>query len=93
MTIKKVIHEFSKQAKESGRAGNVFFEGRVLYSYGHHFPLAFIRGGRAFINTSKYSVSTSRQQSYTRQELAGAYELTEMTTEDIKTQIAEDSRG
>ena len=23
-----------------GRAGNIFFEGGILYSYGKHFPLA-----------------------------------------------------
>jgi hypothetical protein len=57
---------------ESGRAGNVFFENGVLYSYGHHFPLAQITPrGNVILNTRKYSVSTSRHQSLTRRAFDG----------------------
>jgi hypothetical protein len=92
MSIKKLVAVFAEQQKPKGRAGNVYFDGRVLYSYGAHFPMAYIRGGRAFLNVQKYSVSTSRQQGYTHAALAHAgYEITQTDTAGIKAIIAEES--
>jgi len=67
----KVIEKFFERSQEEGRAGNVFFEGSALYSYGKHFILAqFMVGlsGTAFIaiNNSSYSVTTSKHQHSTR---------------------------
>lgn len=55
------------QGKRAGNVKNLIIEGNVVYSYGHHFPIA-IRlwdGDRfKFIwNKDKYSSTTSRHQS------------------------------
>lgn len=56
---------FAGQEKKSGKAGNVYFKGNVLYSYGEHWPLAILDVDRkiAYVNSSKYSASTSKQTS------------------------------
>jgi len=62
-----------KSGKEY-RGGNVFASDGVLYSYGHHFPLAIRRPAEFnhkdktewyLLNGDKYSVSTSKHQSIT----------------------------
>ena len=40
------------------KSGNVFSENGVLYSYGHHWPLAMNRNGTMYINVSRYSNTT-----------------------------------
>jgi hypothetical protein len=45
--------------------GSLFFQDDVLYSYGHHFPLAFrkVRGtSKIVVNGDKFSVTTSGHQ-------------------------------
>lgn len=91
-SMKELAAEFADQKKEKGRAGNVFYERGVIYSYGYHFPMAYIRGGRAFINSSRYSVSTSRQQSAVRAAL-GRYEHTELNTAALVELIREEKAG
>ena len=47
--------------------GNIYFEGRTLYSYGRHFPLAYhTRQGVYLLNGDRYSVTTAGHQSGTR---------------------------
>ena len=47
----------------SGHGSNMFIEGQAIYSYGHHFPIAYHRSdGTWFYNNSHYSSSTSKQQ-------------------------------
>jgi hypothetical protein len=41
----------------------------VVYSYGHHYPLAFNLKGLDFINTEGYSVTTSKHISWAWQAL------------------------
>lgn len=61
-----ICHDFAQGTKENERGGNVFFEtdykgNRVLYSYGHHFPIAKITPeGDCFFTTSRYSVTTAK---------------------------------
>jgi len=42
---------------------NLFFEKEVLYSYGHHFPLAVDLGRLYVLNGDRYSKTTSSHQS------------------------------
>jgi len=66
-------HVFAQFSQESGRShnGNLFFEGRALYSYGRHYVAAYLAPapgnpagvGVALINADSYSVSTSRHVS------------------------------
>lgn len=68
----EVAHVWAAQTQEHGKAGNVFFEGPVIYSYGRHFPLAKIythaeTGERvALFNPARRSVSTTQHQSAAR---------------------------
>lgn len=73
-----VAHVWAQQSQTEGRShnGQFYFEGDTIYSYGHHFPAAKLvktkDGEQAvLLNDRKYSVSTSRHQSYVRQALAG----------------------
>jgi hypothetical protein len=92
MSIKKLAAEYAAMSKEKGRAGNVFYENGVIYSYGYHFPIAYIRGTRAFINSDRYSVSTSRQQSAVQSALSG-FEFKHMNTADLKALIQQEGRA
>lgn len=51
---------------------NIMCDGETIYSYGHHFPMATkIRGSDdIWVNTGKYSVTTSKHQSALREVLS-----------------------
>ena len=56
-----VCHKFNEQSQEHGRAGNIFFEGDKIYSYGYHYLLGqFISPELILINDRGYSSSTSK---------------------------------
>lgn len=68
----EVCHVFAQRVQTEGRAGNVFFEGNVIYSYGCHYELArFFQGANneiaILINDKGYSNSTSKHISYITQ--------------------------
>jgi hypothetical protein len=64
----EAAHVWAAQTQTEGKAGNVFFEGPTIYSYGRHFPMAKVythaeTGERvALFNPKRYSVSTSKHQ-------------------------------
>lgn len=61
----QVAHVWAQQEKERGNGSNMFFEGKTIYSYGYHFPLAtFLSNGAVVINNESYSVSTAKHQSH-----------------------------
>jgi hypothetical protein len=50
-----------------GKGNNMFVEGDVIYSYGHHFPIAIrMKNGTFLCNEDKYSVTTGKHKSYVR---------------------------
>lgn len=60
-------HVWAQQTQESGKShnGNLYFEGRALYSYGSHFVAGYmLPGGRPLLNADSYSISTSKHQGY-----------------------------
>ena len=61
MTNKEIISAFLAGSTE-GWSHSMFIEGNVLYSYSRHWPIA-VRSyvGRVFINSDKYSTTTSKQ--------------------------------
>jgi len=60
----EVAHVWAQQLQHEGRASNVFFYGKTIYSYGEHFPLAkFEKKNVVLINSNTYSVSTSKHHS------------------------------
>lgn len=61
----QVCHLWASGNKESAKGFNIYFEGRELYSYGSHYLLGFRLSAATFLlNAQKYSVSTSKHQSY-----------------------------
>jgi hypothetical protein len=68
MDRRELAHKWAAQSRPQGRAGNIFFEGPTIYSYGHHFPIATIhtrnrRGGTpdklVLFTVRNYSVTTT----------------------------------
>lgn len=70
MNAREVCHLWANQSRAKAKAGSVFFEGPSIYSYGYHFEMARLvkleDSGReiVLINPHKYSVTTSKHQSY-----------------------------
>lgn len=67
MGMDEVAYLWAKQERHrAGQGTNVFFEGKVIYSYGYHFPMACFyewNGKRCILESSRrYSVSTARHQ-------------------------------
>lgn len=60
-------HYWANQTQERGKAGNVFFESGIIYSYGYHFAIArHLSPGVVVLSTNTYSLSTGRHQSVVR---------------------------
>lgn len=63
-----VCHKFNEQSQSEGRAGNIFFEGKKIYSYGYHYLLGeFITHNTILINDIGYSNSTAKHINILRQ--------------------------
>ena len=65
-----LFHRWAHQVKPQGKSGNVFYEGPILYSYGHHFPLAVLTGKTTsdgkevvLVNSRSYSMTTAKHKS------------------------------
>lgn len=62
----EVAHAWAHQTGKQRKGFNMFYEGRTIYSYGHHFPIACILETGVVLFTSKsYSMSTSKHKTYT----------------------------
>lgn len=63
----EVMHFWANKVQEEGKAGNVFFIGDKVYSYGHHFCIArHLPSGAVAFTTRKYSPTTSSHVSDAR---------------------------
>lgn len=82
MNIKQVMEAFVNGARK-GKAASVFIEGDAIYSYGYHFPLAVRTANGFLVNKDKYSVTTSKQQTFLKQALVGE-KVAFGTTEELK---------
>lgn len=89
----EIVEKFIEGA-EKGRTKNVFIEGRVIYSYGYHFPMALRldspEGFIFIVNKNSYSSSTSRHQSRlknlpeSKRFFVDTYKLKSFISRDIK---------
>ena len=88
MKNNEVIKDFANGITGS-KTENVFTEGKVLYSYGRHFPMAFkLRDSQCLFNIDKYSMSTSRHQNATSMALQSkGWKLIFVHTDQIKEAI------
>lgn len=66
MSNRQVAIKWREQIKDEGKSLNIFYEHEVIYSYGYHFPIAFITkytyNGKNIVlmNSNRYSNTTSR---------------------------------
>jgi hypothetical protein len=70
--ISQVAHLWANQLQDEARnSGNFYFNGKTIYSYGGHFPIAKhieVNGQKAVLFTTRgYSNTTARHISVTRQ--------------------------
>jgi hypothetical protein len=94
----EIVEKYAKGEYKSDKrtnGTNIFIDDGVLYSYGHHFPLALVldRAARTVaINKDKYSTSTSKHQSYVRREFS-SFEVVEVTTQELQNIITKSRSG
>lgn len=65
----EVAHIWASQSQNSGRAGNIFFDAGVIYSYGLHFPVAKFMpdlGDIVLFTNRGYSSSTGKHKTIIR---------------------------
>lgn len=71
MNNDQIAHLWANQSKPHAKGSNFFFDGKTIYSYGTHFPVATLvetkHGTVALFERATYSVSTTRHQSIARQ--------------------------
>ena len=67
-TSQQCIHVWAQQTQREGRNSrrSIFFEGPSIYSYGRHFEMAKFIEGVVLVNCARYSVTTSKHQSWVR---------------------------
>jgi hypothetical protein len=74
----EAAHIWASQSQNSGRAGNVFFENGVIYSYGRHFPVARFApefGNVVLFTNRGYSNSTGKHKSLIRRAIPGGFNV------------------
>ena len=61
----QVAHLWAHQAQSDARnsGGSLYFEGRTIYSYGGHFPIARHVAGVVLMTTDSYSITTAQHVS------------------------------
>jgi len=68
MNNAELFRRWANRVKDRGKSGNVFYEGPILYSYGHHFPLAVLTGAKTegrevvLVNSRSYSMTTAKHK-------------------------------
>lgn len=62
----KCAHAWAHGNYSEGVAGNLFFDGAVVYSYGRHFPIAFLQGHNVFFTLNTYSKTTANHKRIVR---------------------------
>ena len=89
MTNKQVISQYVEHLRGRGKAsgrnsnGSIYYDNNTIYSYGHHFPMATMAYMKVYVNTARYSNTTSRHQSTLRRALDQAgieYQSVDMPT-------------
>ena len=67
------LHVWAQGSQMHGRSTghNIFFEGRMLYSYGHHYLMGYLLPDGAFINADSNSVTTNQHRGMAASAVAG----------------------
>lgn len=82
-TVKATLEAFFQQekpwAKGRNKGGSLFFDGPTLYSYGAHFPLAYITSqGHVYINLKPSSKTTSKHRNMVKEMAGSWYDMGEL---------------
>lgn len=89
MNNQQVAEAFAQEATK-GTGSNLFIEGKTIYSYGYHFPIA-VRSKdshKAFFNSNGYSHSTAIHKGKVRRALEQrGFELVPATTQELQNLI------
>jgi len=64
--IAACAHDWAHALRPSGTASNLYFNGRTIFSYGDHFPIATIDGNYVYFTTRSYSATTAQHKSLAR---------------------------
>lgn len=85
----EVCHVWAQQTQAEGRAGNIFFEGKSIYSYGRHFEAArFVDSETVLVNAYRYSVSTAQHLSLIRRAVRHKQVFTVPSMTDHRANVA-----
>ena len=88
----EIAHLWAHQLQDDARtpSDNFYFNGKTIYSYGSHFPIAKIveenhptLGTVCLFTTKGYSVTTSQQMSAVRQAIPGYWTVINVETIDF----------
>ena len=62
----ELAHIWAAQTQNEGRAGSFYFNGKTIYSYGSHFPIATMDGNNVLFTKRTYSNTTAKHIGLTR---------------------------
>ena len=62
----EVAHIWANRQQPYGESGNIFFDGKIIYSYGTHFAIAAHYKDIVLFTLRDYSVSTAKHKSIVR---------------------------
>lgn len=90
------VNGLTTNNKTDKKSNSCFIENNAVYSYGYHFPLCvrLLNNNSEFVflvNTSKYSMTTSKHQTFLNRELLG-FRTFNTTTEKLKSIINNDTK-
>lgn len=72
LSNEQVCHLWAHQSRTYAKGYSILFNGPVIYSWGHHFPVAMLTqhpdtgAPLVLFNSARYSASTSKHQCYVR---------------------------
>jgi hypothetical protein len=65
LTNRECAHHWAHQLHRQGRGSNFYYDGPVIFSYGGHFPIAYLAGHHVYFTRKKYSRTTAKHKFYT----------------------------
>ena len=72
----EVAHYWANQVQASGTASRMFFEGKTIFSHGHHFEIAkIVKYGVVLFTENTYSSSTGKHLTITRRAIPHHYKI------------------
>jgi len=89
-TSQQCVHVWAQQTQNEGRNSgrSIFFDGPSIYSYGRHFEMARFVGDVVLVNCRRYSVTTSKHQSWVRQAITQYTSFDVPSMEDHSANVA-----